>query len=184
VSVVGNSDSGKSSLARRIAGALDVPYVELDAIHHLAGWQPIAADEFQQQVRAATAGDGWVVDGNYRVVVMDGPVWERVDTVVWLDLPRAVDLFPTVALGVRERGTESRSSFSMVRTEWSSATSGIMLRRDAAVPWISPATTDWSASIGPCVASSCSAVADRASRRSRATSQRSVDCPGSSSTAC
>lgn len=88
VSVVGNAGSGKSCLAQRIALMLGVPYVELDAIHHLAGWQPIDPDEFLLRVAAITATNGWVIDGNYRTVVVDGPVWHRADTVVWLDLPR------------------------------------------------------------------------------------------------
>ena len=29
-----------------------------------------------------------MIDGNYRPVVVDGPVWQRADTAVWLDLPR------------------------------------------------------------------------------------------------
>lgn len=86
--MVGNAGSGKSGLARRIAGALDVPYVELDAIHHLSGWQPIDPDEFVARADAIASTDAWVIDGNYRDVVMDGPVWQRADTVVWLDLPR------------------------------------------------------------------------------------------------
>ncbi len=89
VSVVGNSGSGKTQLARRIAAALDVAYVELDAIHHLPGWQPIDPDEFLAQIEAIAAREQWVIDGNYRVAVVDGPVWERADTVVWLDLPRS-----------------------------------------------------------------------------------------------
>lgn len=36
VSIVGNARSGKSRLARRIAERLNLAYVELDAIHHLA----------------------------------------------------------------------------------------------------------------------------------------------------
>lgn len=88
VSVVGNSGSGKTSLARRIAEVLGAPYVELDAVHHLAGWQPIDPEEFLLCVASITAAETWVIDGNYRTVVVDGPVWERADTVVWLDLPR------------------------------------------------------------------------------------------------
>ena len=90
VSVVGNAGSGKSHLAQRLARTLGVPHVELDAIHHLPGWEPIDPTEFLATVRSIAATDGWVIDGNYRTVVMDGPVWQRADTVVWLDLPRAV----------------------------------------------------------------------------------------------
>jgi len=88
VSVVGSAGSGKSHLAARIAQTLDVPYVELDAIHHLQNWEPIDPDEFVARIEEITATDGWVIDGNYRTVVVDGPVWQRADTVVWLDLPR------------------------------------------------------------------------------------------------
>ena len=101
VSVVGNSGSGKSTLARRIAAALDVDYVELDAIHHLPGWQPIDPDEFLVRVGEITETDGWVVDGNYRTVVVEGPVWQRADTVVWLDLPRATVMRQVVLRSLR-----------------------------------------------------------------------------------
>jgi len=88
VSVVGNAGSGKSRLAERIAGVLGVTHVELDAIHHLADWTPIDPDEFVARVAAFTSTESWVIDGNYRSVVVDGSVWQRADTIVWLDLPR------------------------------------------------------------------------------------------------
>jgi adenylate kinase family enzyme len=88
ISVVGNSASGKTHLARRIAAVLNVPHIELDAIHHLPNWEPIDPQRFLTEVGAITSTDGWVIDGNYRTVVADGPVWRRADTVVWLDLPR------------------------------------------------------------------------------------------------
>lgn len=88
VSVVGNARSGKSRLAERLAELLGVPHVEFDAIHHLAGWEPIAPGEFLARVGAVTATESWVIDGNYRPVVVAGPVWQRADTIVWLDLPR------------------------------------------------------------------------------------------------
>jgi adenylate kinase family enzyme len=88
VSVVGVSGSGKTRLAARIAETLGVPLVELDAVHHLPGWEPIDPTVFVETVRRFAAAERWVIDGNYRAVVSDGPVWQRADTVVWLDLPR------------------------------------------------------------------------------------------------
>jgi adenylate kinase family enzyme len=85
---VGNAGSGKTHLARRVAAILDVPHVELDAIHHLPGWEPIDPDTFRTEIDAITSTDRWVIDGNYRTVVVDGPVWRRADTVIWLDLSR------------------------------------------------------------------------------------------------
>ena len=88
VSVVGNAGSGNSGLAQRIAAAVDVPHVELDAIHHLPGREPINLSKFMARINAIASTDGWVIDGNYRTVVVAGPVWQHADTVVWLDLPR------------------------------------------------------------------------------------------------
>lgn len=105
VSVVGNSGSGKSTLARRCATRLGVHYVELDAIHHLPGWEAIDPDEFVARVSEIAHGDSWVIDGNYRTVVVDGPVWQRADTVVWLDLPRSTVMRQVVARTLRRTAT-------------------------------------------------------------------------------
>lgn|SRR5487761_67271 len=45
-------------------------------------------DELKREVEPATAQDTWVVDGTYRQVVIDGPAWQRADTVVWVEVPR------------------------------------------------------------------------------------------------
>lgn len=87
ISVVGTSGSGKTTLARQIASALDIRCIELDALYWGPGWTPVATDEFRARVRASTDPDGWVADGNYRSVLGD-LVWERADTVVWVDPPR------------------------------------------------------------------------------------------------
>ena len=107
VSVVGNSGSGKSTLARRIAERLDVTHHELDAIQHLPDWEPVDPADFLRRAREIADGEGWVVDGNYREVVVEGPIWERADTVVWLDLPRPTIMrqvvWRTVRRGVRRQ---------------------------------------------------------------------------------
>ena len=99
--MVGNSGSGKTLLAQRLASVLQVRLVELDAIHHLRDWEPIEPDVFIAEVGEVAGGDSWVIDGNYRTVVVDGPVWQRADTVVWLDLPRRTVMRQVVARTLR-----------------------------------------------------------------------------------
>jgi adenylate kinase family enzyme len=87
ISVVGCSGSGKSTFAARLSRELAIPYFELDAMHWGPDWTAASADQLAAQVREVTAADAWVVDGNYHGKI--GPlVWERADTVVWLDPPR------------------------------------------------------------------------------------------------
>jgi adenylate kinase family enzyme len=86
ISVVGNSGSGKTTVARRLAATLGIAHLELDSVFHQPGWQPLDPDAFRERVAAFTAGASWVVDGNYSKV--RDIVWSRADTVVWLDPPR------------------------------------------------------------------------------------------------
>ena len=87
--MIGGSCTGKTTTSRQLAAILGVPHIELDALHHDAGWQEAPADVFEERVRAAltTASDGWVADGNYHGK-LGTAVLELADTVVWLDLPR------------------------------------------------------------------------------------------------
>jgi hypothetical protein len=88
VSVVGNSGSGKTVLARRLAAALGVRHIELDAVFHQPGWTELDRAEFRQRAEGEIEVDGWVVDGDYSAV--RDLVWAAADTVVWIDLPRRV----------------------------------------------------------------------------------------------
>lgn len=103
VSVVGNSGSGKTMLAKRIASCLGAPYLELDSVHHQTNWRPLDPDRFRALVDEHTAGDDWVVDGNYTVV--QDLVWSRADTVVWLDLPRALVMWQVISRTARRAAT-------------------------------------------------------------------------------
>jgi adenylate kinase family enzyme len=91
VVIVGNSGSGKTTLADKVARLLGVPHV--DAHHHQAGWTSLPEQDFADAVRSAldvadAASTGWVVCGNYRSVRTQ--IWARADSIVWLDLPRAL----------------------------------------------------------------------------------------------
>jgi hypothetical protein len=82
VSVVGNSGSGETVLAKRLAVVLEVPHIELDAAHHLPGWTPIDPVAFRSELDRLTTKDRWVICSNYCTVVMDGPVWERAGSIL------------------------------------------------------------------------------------------------------
>ena len=86
--VVGCTGSGKTTLARSLAGLLDVPHVELDALNWEPNWTAAQTDVFRQRVRDALTGDAWVVEGNYRAV--RDLVWPRAELLVWLDPPYRV----------------------------------------------------------------------------------------------
>lgn len=86
--VIGTTGSGKTTLARALAGRLGVPHGEQDAWNHLPGWQEAPREAFRARVAAFTAGDAWVMDGNYSKARDIG--WARADTLVWLDYPGQV----------------------------------------------------------------------------------------------
>jgi adenylate kinase family enzyme len=85
INVVGTSSVGKTTLAAAIAELLDVPHVEMDALHWEPNWIEAPPEVLRERLRVATAGDGWVVDGNYGMV--RDLIWARAQAVVWLDLP-------------------------------------------------------------------------------------------------
>jgi adenylate kinase family enzyme len=93
VSVIGGSSTGKTTVSRELARRLGVPHVELDALHHDAGWQEAPAEVLQARVddALAAAPEGWVVDGNYHGK-LGLSVLERADTVVFLDMPFVLTL--------------------------------------------------------------------------------------------
>jgi len=88
IAIVGPSGSGKTRLAGRVAAAAGLRHAELDGPHHRPHWESCGADVLRERVDAATQGDGWVADGTYHQMIGE-LVFERAQTVAWLDLPAA-----------------------------------------------------------------------------------------------
>jgi adenylate kinase family enzyme len=86
VIVAGTSGSGKTTVAALVAARLRVPHVEIDGLFHGPGWVP--RPSFEADVRAFTAGPGWVTEWQYTAV--RDLLADRADLVIWLDLPRPV----------------------------------------------------------------------------------------------
>jgi adenylate kinase family enzyme len=88
VAAIGTSGSGKTTFARRLAAAMGVRHIELDAVTWQPGWVALHEtdpDEFVRRCAEAMAGDAWVSCGNY--VTRPG-LLPRATDLVWLDYPR------------------------------------------------------------------------------------------------
>jgi hypothetical protein len=88
VVVIGNSGGGKSVLARQLAAKLALPYVEIDSLLWLPGWQLVPAPTFQSRHSQLIAQERWLLDGlgahdsiperlarATAVVLVDMPLW-------------------------------------------------------------------------------------------------------------
>ncbi|THD77373.1 MAG: AAA family ATPase [Phenylobacterium sp.] len=118
--VVGCSGSGKTTMARALARALDLPHVELDALNWEPGWRALTEEDpaaFFARVAAAAEGERWVMDGNY-TKTRDAH-WSRATAIIWMDTPRGRVMRQVVwrsltrAIGKRElwAGTGNKELF-------------------------------------------------------------------------
>jgi hypothetical protein len=90
--IKGSSGAGKSTLAAELARRFGFVHVELDALYHGPNWTPASAAQFRTHLTALLDDDrGWVVDGNFDQELGD-LLLDRVDLVVWLDLPLATKM--------------------------------------------------------------------------------------------
>ncbi|MFI8202544.1 adenylate kinase [Streptomyces sp. NPDC085937] len=86
--VVGVTGAGKSTLARALSGRLGLPYHELDALY-FSGPRWAVNERFVEDVSRLTAEPRWIIDSLGYPDVRD-LLWDRADTVVWLDYPKRV----------------------------------------------------------------------------------------------
>jgi adenylate kinase family enzyme len=86
LAVIGPSGSGKTWLSSQLASSLGLRHIEIDALFHGPEWESAGVDELRERVAEAIEGDGWISDGTYHQMIGE-LVFERVETVAWLDLP-------------------------------------------------------------------------------------------------
>jgi adenylate kinase family enzyme len=99
VLVAGASGSGKTTVATRVAAALELPRLEIDGLYHGPGWVP--RPTFVEDVHRFAAGEAWVVEWQYDAVRPH--LLDRADTLVWLDLPRPLVMRQVVRRTLRRR---------------------------------------------------------------------------------
>lgn len=115
MSVVGCSGSGKTTFGRALAATLGVPFLELDSVFHQPGWAELPREEFRARVAEVTAGDAWVVDGNYEQV--RPIVVARATDVVWIDPVKAVVMGQVIRRSVT-RAVTGEELWNGNREDW------------------------------------------------------------------
>lgn len=130
INVVGTSGSGKTTFARELAKALDLPFYEMDQMFWQADWQPASDEELTREVREVTSQPKWVVDGNYTRTIPDK--WKQVELVIWLDLSFARTVLRVTKRTIRRAFTQQELWPGTGNRE-SLATS--FLSRDSVIWW-------------------------------------------------
>ena len=80
--ITGNAGSGKTTLARKLGDAFDLPVYGLDQIVWGPGWKKVPNNLVAARLSKLVAEPAWVIEGvSYQVV-------DAADIVVFLDVPR------------------------------------------------------------------------------------------------
>lgn len=86
VAIIGNAGGGKSTLGKRLASSHNLPFISVDQIQWLPGWEQVDEDIVAERLDILQANERWVIDGW-------GP-WPNIerrfvaaDTIIFVDLP-------------------------------------------------------------------------------------------------
>ena len=113
--IIGNSGSGKSWLAERLARHLQVPWVDLDSIHWLSDEHSIARPrgEALAMARIAASEERWVIEGVYGWMASE--LVHRATGLIWLGIE---DEEVLVKIRQREAGRDDKDELLIALLDW------------------------------------------------------------------
>lgn len=105
--IVGNSGSGKSWLAERLAEGLGTAAIDLDSIHWVPGGYNARRDPdlAKSMVRDQASKDCWIIEGVYGWLAYEA--LPSATAFIWLDLPEAECIENIRGRGLRRGGDEA-----------------------------------------------------------------------------
>ncbi|MBP2565742.1 topology modulation protein [compost metagenome] len=105
IAIIGNSRSGKSSLAAKAGSALKLPFYDLDRLH----WEEDGRKRDEAEARLLVARHAntsdWIIEGVYGWLVETA--LPRAKVLIWLDLPWAECREGLLRRGAQHGETES-----------------------------------------------------------------------------
>ncbi|MGP2439608.1 adenylate kinase [Streptomyces sp. JW3] len=113
--VVGVTGAGKSTLAHALSSHLGLSYHEMDALY-FNGPNWAINDKLTEDVSRLTAAPRWIIDSLGYPEVRD-LLWDRADTVIWLDYPKRV-IMPRVLRRSIRRTVTREVLFGGNRETW------------------------------------------------------------------
>jgi len=91
VIIIGSGGAGKSTLAKQMAGILDLPVFHLDSLFWKPNWQKTPKPDFDKQLIELMNQQHWILDGNYsRTIELR---MQYADTVIFLNFNRFLCLW-------------------------------------------------------------------------------------------
>ena len=101
--IIGSGGAGKSTLARKLHGLLDLPIFHLDNEYWSAGWVELDKESWRLKVEALSDKPAWILDGNYGGT-MDIRLG-KADTIIFMDYPTWLRLWRVFMRTLRYRNT-------------------------------------------------------------------------------
>jgi len=114
--IIGNSASGKTSLAKRLSKILRIKSYDLDDFY----WQKKFTkkrkpEEVEKLVKKITRGKAWIIEGVYSSCVTCS--LEKADLLIWLDYPRRIIIWRLLKRQIKKR-EKLRSTIDFLHYAW------------------------------------------------------------------
>jgi len=102
IMILGSGGAGKSTLARHIGHALNIPVTHLDQLFWQPNWRAVNRETLITRQQAIVMQPQWIMDGNY-TGTLDIRL-AHADTVIVLNMPRWLCVYRVVARRITYHG--------------------------------------------------------------------------------
>ncbi len=85
VLIIGNTGSGKTTFAKKLADVTALPLIHLDKLFWHGTWEQKSRAEFDEILQNELEKERWIMDGNYNRTISHRAKY--CDTIIFFDLP-------------------------------------------------------------------------------------------------